>query len=128
MLWQAHTPHYVNLNVSDDELLKESNIRNFTYFGFYKDDGFVKEKKQGRIDKFNKWHDIKKEWIENYQLKKQIDGVSIVKKVTHLDEWLAEAYIKTDYSKLKQEDFEKTVREYLGFLIKNGLVKDKNGA
>ena len=128
MLWQAHTPHYANLNVSDDELLKESNIRNFTYFGFYKDDGFVKEKKQGRIDKFNKWHDIKKEWIENYQLKKQIDGVSIVKKVTHLDEWLAEAYIKTDYSKLKQEDFEKTVREYLGFLIKNGLVKDKNGA
>lgn len=122
MLWQAHTPHYVNLNVSDDELLKESNIRNFTYFGFYKDDGFVKEKKQGRIDKFNKWHDIKKEWIENYQLKKQIDGVSIVKKVTHLDEWLAEAYIKTDYSKLKQEDFEKMVADYGAFLMKTKVL------
>lgn len=128
MLWQTHTPHYINLNLHDDELIKESNIRNFTYFGFYKNDGFVKEKKQGRIDKFNKWVNIKKQWVENYQLRRQIDGLSIVKKVTHLDEWLAEAYIKTDYSQLKQEDFEKTIREYLGFLIKNGLAKDKNGA
>lgn len=118
MLWQVDTPHYINLNLKDDELLKESNIRNFTYFGFYKDDGFVKEKKQGRIDKFNKWANIKKQWVENYQLKKQIDGASIVKKVTHIDEWLAEAYIKTDYSKLKQEDFEKTVAYYGAFLMK----------
>lgn len=95
---------------------------------FIKTTALLKKKKQGRIDKFNKWQSIKKEWIENYQLKRQIDGVSIVKKVTHLDEWLAEAYIKTDYSQLKQDDFEKTVREYLGFLIKNGLVRDKNGA
>lgn len=121
MLWQVHTPHYININLRDEKLLTEENIRNFTYFGFYKDDGFVKAKKQGRIDKFNKWEKIKREWIENYQLKKQIDGISVVKKVTHLDEWLAEAYIKTDYSKLTQEDFEKTVREYLGFLVKAGF-------
>lgn len=125
MLWQAHTPHYINVNLHNEDLLKDSNIRNFTFFGFYKDDGFVKEKKQGRIDKFGKWQDIKKQWVENYQLKRQLDGLSIVKKVSHLDEWLAEAYIKTDYSKLKQEDFEKSVREYLGFLVKNGLIEEK---
>lgn len=123
MLWQVHTPHYINVNLPEDRLLKEENIRAFTYFGFYKDDGFVKEKKKGRIDKFNKWEGIKKQWIENYQLKREIPGLSIVKKVTHLDEWLAEAYIKTDYSKLTQQDFEKTIREYLAFLIKNNLTK-----
>ncbi|MCR2039494.1 SAM-dependent methyltransferase [Campylobacter helveticus] len=125
-LWQAHTPHYINVNLREKELLVGENIRNFTYFGFYKDDGFVKAKKLGRIDKYNRWQKIKKEWIENYQLKKQIDGLSIVKKVTHLDEWLAEAYIKTDYSKLTREDFEKTLRYYYGFLIRHNLLSNSN--
>lgn len=125
-LWQAHTSHYININLRDKELLSEENVRNFTYFGFYKDDGFVKAKKLGRIDKYHKWQKIKKEWIENYQLKKQIDGMSIVKKVTHLDEWLAESYIKTDYSKLTEKDFERTLRYYYGFLIRHDLLLNSN--
>ena len=123
MLWQSHTPHYVNNYANKNELFDEKNIRNFTYFGFYKEDGFVKEKKQGRIDKFNKWESIKNKWVEYYQCKKEIDGVSIVKKISHEDEWLAEAYIKTDYSKVTKDDFEETIRNYLGFLVKNGLVR-----
>lgn len=124
MLWKAHAPHYINPDISNkDELFSQSNIRNSTYFGFYKDDGFVKEKKQGRIDKFGRWETIKKEWVENYHNKKEIDGISIIKKINHEDEWLAEAYIKTDYSSVSESDFEETIRNYLGFLIKNGLVK-----
>ena len=123
MLWQSHTPHYVNNYANKNKLFDEKNIRNFTYFGFYKEDGFVKEKKQGRIDKFNKWESIKNKWVEYYQCKKEIDGVSIVKKISHEDEWLAEAYIKTDYSKVTKDDFEETIRNYLGFLVKNGLVR-----
>ena len=34
------------------------------------------------------------------------------------DEWLAEAYMKTDYSVLTMSHFEKTVREYTSFLLK----------
>lgn len=123
MLWKAHIPHYIDTSFLDEnKLFCESNIRDFTYFGFYKDDGFVKEKKQGRIDKFGRWNSIKHEWIENYQRRREIDGISIVKKTNHKDEWLAEAYIKTDYSKVSEVCFEETIRNYLGFLVKNGLT------
>ena len=36
------------------------------------------------------------------------------------DEWLAEAYMETDYSLLDASDFENTLREYYAYLIKVG--------
>ena len=39
------------------------------------------------------------------------------------DEWLIEAYMKTDYSELSQKDFEKTVRSFLAYKIDNGKVE-----
>ena len=36
------------------------------------------------------------------------------------DEWLAEAYMETDYSTLSEKDFESTLRDYLAYKIKNG--------
>lgn len=110
MLWEAHKPH--NSEVS-------------TFFGYYKDDGYVKAKKLGRIDKFNKWESIKKEWVRLYNEREIKDGITIKKCVTWQDEWLCEAYMKTDYSRLKQEDFEKTVKNYLSSLIKNGVSIDE---
>ena len=41
-----------------------------------------------------------------------------MKKVTAKDEWLAEAYMETDYSKLKADDFQKIINEYAAYLIK----------
>jgi type I restriction-modification system DNA methylase subunit len=108
MLWQAHKPH-------------DSNQK--TFFGYCKNDGFVKRKKLGRIDAKNLWEQIKKEWLELYHDKKVVDGKSALQCVTHADEWLPEAYMKTDYSALTQDDFEKTVREYLAYLVKVGEVK-----
>lgn len=43
-----------------------------------------------------------------------------MKKITAEDEWLAEAYMKTDYSKLDDKDFQKTIKDYYAYLIKNG--------
>ena len=43
------------------------------------------------------------------------------KAVNHSDEWLCEAYMQTDYSKLKQDDFEQTIRDYAAYLVKNGV-------
>lgn len=108
MVWQAHKPH--------DSTQK-------TFFGFCKNDGFVKRKKLGRIDVKNLWEKIKAEWLELYRDKKVVDGKSALQAVTHSDEWLPEAYMKTDYSSLTQEDFEKTVRDYLAYLVKVGEVK-----
>lgn len=42
--------------------------------------------------------------------------------VTANDEWLCEAYMKTDYSTLTQQDFQQTVNDYLAYLVKSGDV------
>ena len=105
MVWEAHKPH-------------DSNVS--TFFGYYKDDGFIKMKKLGRVDYYNRWKDIKKQWIKLYREKEVVDGLSSKHKVTHTDEWLCEAYMKTDYTKLTQDDFQQTVNDYLAYLVKSG--------
>ena len=43
-----------------------------------------------------------------------------MKKIDHKDEWLAEAFMETDYSNLTQINFEQTVRDYYSYMIKDG--------
>lgn len=96
-----------------------------TFFGYYKDDGFIKRKNLGRVEQFSKedhsiWKGIEEEWLNLFRNKKVVDGLSATALVTHEDEWLAEAYMKTDYSTLTEADFEKTIRDYYSYLIKDG--------
>ena len=96
--------------------------RKETFFGYYKDDGFVKKKNLGRISKTDKnnqplWNDIEKLWLDLYNGTKNDPCLGIRKKVTYTDEWLAEVYIKTDYSTLTQKDFEQTIKNYIAFKI-----------
>jgi type I restriction-modification system DNA methylase subunit len=100
VVFKAHIPH-----PSDYE----------TYFGYWKDDGFIKIKHLGRIDYFEKWKSIKSDWIYNYRNGKEIKRQSIKKCVTAKDEWCAEAYLETDYSQLKKEDFESEIKKYVLF-------------
>lgn len=114
MVFTLGRPH-----VSADGTIRES------FFGYYKDDGFIKRKNIGRVEQFSKddkslWKDIEEKWLDLFRNKKVVDGLSATAAVTNEDEWLAEAYMKTDYSTLTEEDFEKTIRDYYSFLIKNG--------
>lgn len=84
-----------------------------TYFGYYKDDGFVKRKNKGRIDAFGKWQGIKEEWLSSYINRKPKAGFSVNKVVTADDEWCTEAYMETDYSTLTKEDFIKTLKSFV---------------
>ena len=111
MVWEAHKPH-------------DSTIK--TFFGYCKDDGFVKRKKIGRIDALGRWENIKNKWLSLYRNSDVMDGLSAKKEVSHTDEWLAEAYMNTDYSTLSQADFEKTIRNYFSYLVKNGVTEDAN--
>jgi type I restriction-modification system DNA methylase subunit len=105
VVFTAHKPHPESKEV---------------WFGYWKDDGYVKTKNHGRIDKNEKYETkIKKFWLDMYHNKKVIPGLSVKRKVTADDEWCAEAYMETDYSKLTQDDFEKTVRDYAAFLVQN---------
>lgn len=103
VVFKAHTPH-----TSDYE----------TYFGYWKDDGFIKVKNLGRVDAFSKWAKIKSDWIHNYRNKKEVKGQSIKKQVKPDDEWCAEAYMETDYSRLSEKDFIKHMKDYMLFKIK----------
>jgi len=109
MVWQAHSPH-------------DSNHE--TFFAYCKDDGFIKRKKLGRVDYYNKWADIQKEWLRIFRNQEVKDGISAKKSVTYKDEWICEAYMKTDYSKLTQDDFQSVINDYLAYLVKTGGVNE----
>ncbi|MCI8509929.1 MAG: N-6 DNA methylase [Lachnospiraceae bacterium] len=109
MVWEAHTPH---------------DSTQETFFGYCKEDGFVKRKKLGRIDAQGKWYDIEAEWLKLYRNKDVVDGLSARHCVTFEDEWLCEAYMQTDYSNLTQEDFQSIINDYLAYLIKSGEVHE----
>ena len=103
---------------------KNSPIKE-TFFGYFKDDGFRKKKNLGRVEKTDEngnglWNDIQEEWLKLYRNRETKIGLSVTKEVNAIDEWLAEAYMDTDYSKLNQNDFEKVLNKYLGYLISNG--------
>jgi len=104
MVWTANVPHPANKQ---------------TFFGYYRDDGFVKRKKLGRVDAYGKWEEIKAEWLKLYREKEIKAHLSVKRCVTHSEEWVAEAYMETDYSKLNQIDFEKKIKEYIAFKFLN---------
>ena len=89
-----------------------------TFFGYCKDDGFVKRKNLGRVDAFGRWAAIKDTWLNMYFNKIEEDEKASLHCVTADDEWLAEAYINTDYRKLKKSDFQYTLNNFIAYLVK----------
>jgi hypothetical protein len=106
MVFKAHIPHEV------------SNYK--TWFGYWKEDGFIKSKHKGRIDQDNNWSTIRNRWVETYRNREDIAGECIKQRVTAEDEWCAEAYMKTDYSLVNESVFQETVKKYMLFKLNNG--------
>ena len=117
--------------------VKPDGTTRSTFFGYCKDDGFVKKKNLGRVEQFvkddkgnftiSKWKEIETEWLDLFERKAVVDGKSAVERVNADDEWLCEAYMKTDYTKLTTDDFQRTLNNYLSYLIKKGNVYENNG-
>ena len=98
-----------------------------TFFGYCKDDGFKKKKNLGRVEQFNAdneslWKEIEKEWLYLFRNHKAEPGKSATVVVNGESEWLCEAYMKTDYNTLKEEDFQRTLNDYLAYLVKEGNI------
>ena len=53
-------------------------------------------------------------------------GESVLAKVAAEDEWCAEAYMETDYSKLTQADFEKVVKNYAIYRLLGAELKPED--
>ncbi|WP_062428805.1 N-6 DNA methylase [Treponema endosymbiont of Eucomonympha sp.] len=94
-----------------------------TFFGYYKDDGFVKRKTKGRIDALGKWTGIKEYWLTNFINRKDEPGLSVNEIVNAYCEWSAENYMETDYSSLCAVNFEDTLHDYATFLFANKVVR-----
>jgi len=105
MVFTAHKPHALS--------------KKKTWFGYWKNDGFVKTKHRGRIDQNNTWPGIRDRWVDMYRNREVHAGESVTQAVTANDEWCAEAYMETDYSVLTQDDFENDMKKYIVFRILN---------
>lgn len=93
-----------------------------TWFGYWKNDGFVKTKRRGRIDLLGKWSEIRDRWVEMFRNREVHVGESVTKKVTAEDEWCAEAYMETDYSLVGRDLYENTVKRFLMFHLMNDII------
>lgn len=106
MVFTAHRPHAVSNRKS--------------WFGYWKRDGYEKTKHRGRVDLHDSWPVIRDRWIESFRNREVHAGESVLHKVAGDDEWCAEAYMETDYSRLTQSDFETVVRHYAVYRLLGG--------
>ena len=108
MIFLAHHPHPKNKN---------------TFLGYFKNDGFVKQKVGGRIDASGRWPEIEKEWLDLYINRKTKPGLSVNVRLGPRDEWAAEAYMETDYTIVSDGLFEDTLHEYSTYLFRNRVCR-----
>lgn len=105
MVFTAHKPH--------------AQSKKKTWFGYWKDDGYVKTKHRGRVDLYHRWPGIRDGWIEQFRNREVHPGESVIQMVSANDEWCAEAYMETDYSILSSDDFDAELKKYVVFRILN---------
>jgi len=93
-----------------------------------KDDGFVLSKHQGRTDVYGRWNKIEKELLDTLKPGSAPNGITAVRtKIKPNDEWTIYAHCQTDYSTLCENEFIKSVSEYMIFeALRNlGLIEEE---
>lgn len=98
----AHVPHNKNKK---------------TWLGYWRNDGFVKVKGKGRIDRDHTWNSVKTMWVESFLNREVLNEYSVMEKLSPGDEWCAEAYLITDYGKITEETLLSEIKNYLAFEI-----------
>ena len=110
MIFKAHVPHNYNKKV---------------FLGRWKDDGYIVVPHNGRIDRDGKYDGIKAEWFKELSNEAERDNTKYMwKNLDKTDEWLAEAYLETDYSTLTDKDFETVLKKYALFkyMSEKGMI------
>lgn len=110
MVFTAHVPH--------------SSSNKKTWFGYWRNDGFVKTKHLGRVDLHNRWPAIRGRWVSSFRNRELIENESVAKAVTADDEWCAEAYMKTDYSTLTPDALNEEIKKYVVYRILHQDYRD----
>ncbi len=108
LVFEAHKPHRESVK---------------TWFGYWKEDGFIKMRPHGRIDYYKKYqNEVRQKWLRSYFDKQEKDGYSVLRSVEAKDEWLVEPYLKTNFEALGDICFEDAMRKYATFLFYNQLT------
>ena len=91
------------------------------------DDGFVLAKNQGRTDIYSRWTEKETQLLTALKPTSSPDDIFLVRtKIKPKDEWTIYAHSKTDYSTRCEEDFIKSVSDYMIFQAKKDLdILDK---
>jgi len=84
-----------------------------TWFGYWRDDGFVKTKHRGRIDARGVWAQMKSRWMATYRGREVVDGFSLIKEVGPQDEWCAEAYLQINYASISEDELVAFAKRHL---------------
>ena len=84
-----------------------------TWFGYWRDDGFVKVRNLGRVDANGTWPEIQRRWVTSYHNREIVSGESVAQIVDAQDEWCAEAYMDFDYSTITHGDLKRFTRVWL---------------
>jgi len=84
-----------------------------TWFGYWRDDGFVKTKHRGRIDAADTWSRIRERWVSAYRNRDVMEGASVMKEVGPGDEWCAEAYLGTNYGAIDANALAEAVKRHV---------------
>lgn len=96
--------------------VKHSDSSKIVFLSRWLEDGFVTIPHVGRYDKNNAWMSMKDEWLRQLKgMAKPDNTVYLKKELGKNDEWLAEAYVETDYSLLTEMEFENQLKKYALF-------------
>jgi type I restriction-modification system DNA methylase subunit len=84
------------------------------------DDGFVLFKKRGRENALNKWESIRDNMLSKLKNSKaEEDNITFLRTdISENSEWIIQAHANTDYSHLSEQDFAKSIKEYVIFHTK----------
>lgn len=99
-----------------------------SWFALWTDDGHAVIPKQGRKDT-GRWTNIREQWLRAFRAGvngDDVPGQTVTRAVCATDEWVAEAYIETDYAALTKSAFEKVVLDYALYLRDNGATTEEN--
>lgn len=88
-----------------------------TWFGYFKNDGFIKRKHIGRVDFKHQYDSLKSKLISAFINLDEIPGLSVRHEIKADEEWCAEAYMETDYSQLTENHFDSKIREFCAHKI-----------
>lgn len=99
--------------------------------GFYdmSDDGFVLFKKRGRENALNKWEPIRNKMLSKLKdPDEKGDNLTFLRtEISDNSEWIIQAHANTNYGELSEQDFVRSIKEYIIFRTKLKLdILDKD--